>query len=44
MVAGEVLTKLYILKVMRTRLVSLDPFEAITSSSTVTDDDICHKL
>ena len=40
MVAGEVLSKLNIFKVMRTRLVSLNPFEPVPSSSTIAEDDI----
>ena len=40
MVAREVLPKLNIFKVMRTRLVRLNPFEPIPSSSTIAEDNI----
>ena len=37
MVAREVLPKLNIFKVMRTRLVRLNPFESVPSSSTIAE-------
>ena len=42
MVAREVLSKLDIFKVVGTGLVSLNPFEPVASSSTVTEGDFCY--